>query len=119
MWWIIALTLAMPAAAQRPQCDFGTGIASLQEARLRLSAPVTGLVSGREGGLAVAAMLDTARERFAACGCPRLAEQVNEAARLAEQAGYEASATRIAQTFRQADFRALQARQAMDSRGCR
>jgi hypothetical protein len=119
MWWMILLALAMPAAAQRPQCDFGTGVASLREARLRLSAPVTGLVNGREEGLAIAAVLDAARERFTTCGCPRLAEPVNEAARLAEQAGYEASAARIVQTFSQAGFRARLALQALDATGCR
>lgn len=119
MWWLMVLMLASPAVGQRPFCDFGIGVAALREAQARLAAPVTGLVSGREEGLAVAALLDTARERFNACGCSRLAEWVNEAARLAEQAGYEASAMRIAGTFRQAGFRAQQARQAMDGTGCR
>lgn len=118
MWWMMLL-LALPAAAQRPYCDFGAGVTALRAAQTRLAAPVTGLVSGREEGLAIAALLDSARERFAACGCPRLAEPVNEAARLAEQAGYEASAARIAQTFSQAAFRAQLARQALDSTGCR
>ena len=119
MWWLILLALGGPALAQRPYCDFGTGVHALRDAQSRLAAPVTGLVSGREAGLAIAETLDTARARFAACGCPRLEELVNEAARLAEQAGYEASAARIAQTFTQAGFRARLARQALDANGCR
>lgn len=119
MWWLILLALATPAAAQRPFCDFSTGVNALRDAQTRLAAPVTGLVSGREAGLAIAETLDTARERFTGCGCPRLAEQVNEAARLAEQAGYEASAARISNTFSQAGFRARLARQALDGTGCR
>lgn len=123
MWWLITLALATPvwapAWAQRPFCDFGTGVAALRDAELRLAAPVTGLVEGRESGLAIATLLDTSQTRFIACGCPRLAERVNDAARLAEQAGYEASATRIATTFAQAAFRARQTRQALESTGCR
>ena len=119
MWWLMLLALAGPAAGQRPFCDFGTGVNALRDAQGRLALPVTGLVRGREAGLAIAQTLDTARERFTACGCPRLAEQVNEAARLAEQAGYEASAARISQTFTQAGFRARLARQALDATGCR
>lgn len=119
MWWLIALTLAAPASAQRPFCDFGTSVAALREAQIRLATPVTGLIHGREAGLAIAALLDTAGLGFTRCGCLRLAEQVGEAARLAEQSGYEASVARIADTFTQAGFRAQLTRQAMDSRGCR
>lgn len=119
MWWLILLALATPAVAQRPFCDFGTGVTALRESEARLAAPVTGLVSGREAGLAIALTLDTARARFTACGCPDLAERVSEAGQLAEQAGYEASAARIAQTFTQAGVRARLARQAMETTGCR
>ena len=99
MWWLILLALATPAAAQRPFCDFGTGVTAVRDAQARLAAPVIGLVTGRETGLAIAAML--------------------EAARLTEQTGYEASAARIAQTFTQAGFRTRLARQSMDTNGCR
>ena len=119
MWWLMLLALAGQAAAQRPFCDFGTGVNALRDAQSRLGSPVTGLLTGREAGLAIAETLDTARERFTACSCPRLAEQVNEAARLAEQAGYEASAARVAQTFTQAGLRVRLARQALNSTGCR
>ena len=119
MWWLILLTLATPATAQRPFCDFGTGVTAVRDAQARLAAPVTGLVTGRETGLAIAATLEAARATFAACGCPHLTDLTDEAARLTEQTGYEASAARIAQTFTQAGFRVRLARQAMDTNGCR
>ena len=119
MWWLMVVALTAPASAQRPRCDFGTGVEALRDAQSRLAAPVAGLLAGREAGLTIAAVLDTARDRFVGCACPRLAEQVDEAARLAEQAGYEASAVRIAQTFAQAGFRTRLARQLLDGVGCR
>ncbi len=119
MWWLIALVLATPAAAQRPFCDYGEGVNALRAAQQALAAPVTGLVAGREAALAIAAGLETARAAFARCGCPRLAGMLPEPVRMAEGAASHNAASAIRASFDQTAVHAGLAREALERDGCR
>ncbi len=120
MWWLIPLLLAAPPAqAQRPRCDYGSGLAGLREARESFSRPLEGLMEGRERGLAIATTLRAAQGIFTGCGCPRLAELTGEAIGPAERAGNEANAAAIARAFENGRFRLGLAEEAAGRNGCR
>ncbi|MCB4820866.1 hypothetical protein [Roseicella aerolata] len=114
------LLLAAPAMAQAPRCGFGLGLEGLRGAdrHLRAGSAAEGLLAGREAADAAAAALTEAAARLAGCGCPLAAEQVREAAGLAEQARSEAGPDRLRRTLDRARFSLGQARERLDRRGC-
>ncbi|WP_149541064.1 hypothetical protein [Siccirubricoccus phaeus] len=114
----LALLLAGPAAAQRPGCGFGEGLAALREAEARLHAPITGLLVGREAAAAAGRSLGLAAARFSGCGCPRAAEAAGEAGQLAEAAAGAAEVARLQPLLDRAGFSARLAREGLGRRGC-
>jgi hypothetical protein len=108
-----------PAAAQRPFCDFGEGVAALRQAQQGFSAPVSGLVAGREAAQAIANQLRMARTAFNRCGCPRMAEMLEPLERMAEAGVSQSAASQIRESFDQAGFHTRLARDALDRDGCR
>ena len=120
MWWLIPLLLAAaPAQAQRPRCDYGSGLAGLRMAAQEFSRPLEGLLEGRERGLAIAGALRASQGIFTGCGCPRLAELTGETIGQAERAGNEATAAAISRSFELGRFRLGLAQEAADRNGCR
>lgn len=112
--------LALPAAAQRSRCGFGSALEALRQAGTTLaaaSAP-TSLADGRNRAGEAAAQLRSGEEGLARCACHRAAAEASDAAMLAEQALSEASVPALAAALRQARFRLALAQQRLGREGC-
>jgi hypothetical protein len=112
------LLLATPAQAQRGGCGLGLGLQGLDSAEHRLATPAASLLEARDLASAVAAELYAAARQLAGCGCRRLAEQAEEAARTAEQAASESSVIALRRSLDRARFSVELARQRAGRDGC-
>ncbi|MCS6890623.1 MAG: hypothetical protein NZN45_03315 [Rhodovarius sp.] len=116
---LLLAALGLAAQAPRPFCDFGSAIAAMREAQRLLEAPAPALVPARQAAGEAAAALRRAEARLIACGCPRAAERVAEAAAAAERGGFEASAAGVAAAMEAARLRLRWAEEALTRQGCR
>jgi hypothetical protein len=114
------LFAASPAAAQRPACGFGLGLAGLRatESGLRQAGAAPDLAAARDRSQAAEQKLIEATTRLAGCGCPLTVDILQDARRLVEEARLVETLAALRQRLDRAGFALELARARLDRQGC-
>jgi MoxR-like ATPase len=117
---LVFLLMALPAAAQRPGCGLGQGLAALDAAERAMAgaARATALLPLRDAAGRATSRLEEAARILAGCGCRRMAEQAAEGAGIAAGAVPASDPATIRRLLERARFSGDQARTIRDREAC-